>query len=93
MSEGMNDAEVLAAIQATHLRANIAGYEARADAEVHWEQAWIDPGGVLWGPGPYAKVPITFKDEGPAWDVVIRVYPPERLRKRLAKQWSGTPRP
>ncbi len=88
MPERLSDAEVLAAIRANHRKANISGYEARADAVIHWEQAWIDPGGVLWGSGPYAKVPITFKDEGPAWDIVVRVYPPEWLRKRLHKQWE-----
>jgi hypothetical protein len=82
----MTDAEVLAAIKANHLEANIGCHErGETDGVPRWEQAWIDPGGVLWGPGPYAKVPIDFGH--PDWNTVVRVYPPERLRKRLAAQW------
>jgi hypothetical protein len=76
----VTDAEVIAAIRQTHLKANIAGYEAQG-ATLHWDRAWVDPGGVIWGPGPYAKVPVTREGD----EIVIRVYPPERLRRRLAK--------
>lgn len=83
----LTDADVLAAIRARHLKANIAGHEQSARSVVHWEKAWVDPGGTIFGPGPYAKVPISFIDEDDGWSIVVRVYPPERLRKRLAKQW------
>lgn len=78
----MTEAEVLVAIRANHYRASLSGYEKRG-ATVHWDKAWVDPGGVIWGLGPYAKVPITFDGD----ELVIRVYPPERLRKRLAAKW------
>lgn len=87
----MKDAEVLAAILASHLRANISAYEGGINgAAIHWNRAYLDPGGVIFGPGPYAKVPITFPGDDPGWDIVVRVYPPERLRKRLAKTWERT---
>ena len=79
----MDDRDVLAAIRANHLKANISGYEA-GDCPIHWDRAWIDPGGTIFGPGPYAKVPVTLMDDD---EIVIRVYPPARLRKRLAKLW------
>lgn len=84
----MSEAErkALAAIRATHLQANIGGHERGMTGGVpQWDAAWLDPGGVIWGPGPYAKVPIHFPEGGSGWDIVVRVYPPERLRKRLAK--------
>ncbi len=82
----MSDEDVLAAIRTNHLKANIASYEAGQEgAVVRWEDAWLDPGGTIFGPGPYAKVPIDFGD--PGWNIVIRVYPPERLRERLAARW------
>lgn len=85
----MTDAETVAAIRAKHLKANISGYEKGVDNPIiHWDKAWIDPGGAVFGSGPYAKVPITLRWEDGAYmdELVIRVYPPERLRKRLAKQ-------
>jgi hypothetical protein len=83
----VTDAEVLAAIRANHLKANIAYHESgESEGTPRWDKAWVDPGGVLWGPGPYAKVPIDFGD--PNWNIVVRVYPPERLRKRLAGAWK-----
>ena len=91
----LTDAEVIAAIRANHLKANIGGYEnAHFDMEnvtIHWERAWVARGGTVFGKGPYLKVPITrrgyrsFQDD----EIVIRVYPPERLRKKLAREWSG----
>lgn len=91
----MNDAEVIAAIRARHLKANISGYEeGRIDNPVlHWEQAWLDPGGTAYfGPGPYVKLPITLRhDDGTHMDdIVIRVYPPKRLQERIAKHWKAS---
>lgn len=85
----MTDAEVLAVIRTRHLKANIGDYEKDPPVErvtVHWDRAWLDPGGTLFGPGPYAKVPISlldFHDE-----IVVRVYPPAALRRRLAREWQ-----
>ena len=66
----MTDAEVLAAIQANHLKANISSYEEGMDgAVIHWDQAWIDPG-FGGDSGPYAKVPITLNytpEEAKRW--------------------------
>ncbi len=83
----LTDAEVLAAIRANHLKANIGGYESRDDVTIHWDQAWLDPGHTIFGAGPYAKARVSTNGYDSGWDVVVRVYPPERLRKRLAKQW------
>lgn len=81
------DAEVITAIRACHLQANIVHFERepiRWGAPC-WEQAWIDPGGTVFGPGPYLKVPIL----GGEWDgTTQRVYAPARLRRRLARAWS-----
>lgn len=93
----MSDADVVAAIKANHLKANISGYEAGIDgAVIHWDRAWIDPG-FGGDSGPYAKVPITLHWDPPILaagmtfdtdEIVVRVYPPERLRRRLAKEWA-----
>lgn len=75
--------EVIAAIRATHLTANIDQFEREPDrwGAPQWQDAWVDPGGTLFGPGPYLKVPI----RGGAWDgTVQRVYAPAPLRRRLA---------
>jgi hypothetical protein len=45
--------------------------------------AYRDPGGSLWGPGPYLKVPN--RRPGDDWEAMTRVfcpwgYPPDRLR-------------
>jgi hypothetical protein len=77
---GMTDAEIIAAIRKDHLKANIAAYEAHY--AVHWDRARVDPGGTIFGPGPYLKVPVSWCDE----ELVIRVYPPARLRRRLARE-------
>ena len=102
----MNDLEVIAAIRANHLKANIAELE-KAGFEMQWEKAYLDHGGTISGPGPYVKLPcrlrydtqdrelfarfgIVLKETD--WDErVIRVYAPERLRKRLAAQWERVP--
>lgn len=87
----MTDAEVIAAIRANHLKANIRSpYYVRH----YWDRAWLDPGGTIFGDGPYVKLPVDWRryDFGdPRGDetdeVVIRVYAPARLRRRLAKLW------
>ena len=76
----MTDAEVIAAIRANHLKASWPH-------PVHWDQAWVDPGGTIWGEGPYLKVPVGHDG------VVVRVYPPERLRKRLNTLWMPSIKP
>lgn len=84
----MSDAEVIAAIRANHLKANIWHFEADPErwGRPAWERAWIDGGGTIFGAGPYLKVPI----EGGEWDgTTRRVYAPARLRRRLAKMWQG----
>lgn len=43
-----------------------------------WERAWVDPGGALWGPGPYLKLPYgggDFGDDPEDWPV-CRVFSP-----------------
>ena len=80
----MTDAEVIDAIRRNHLRANIDDFE-DAGLPIHWDRAWVDPGGTVFGLGPYAKVPVSLSDTDE--EIVIRVYAPERLRKRLAKKW------
>lgn len=52
----MTDAEVIAAIRAKHLKANIANFEADG-FEMQWDKAYLDPGGTIFGPGPYVKLP------------------------------------
>lgn len=83
----MTDAQVIAAIAKHHLKANIAPFERDPDVfgRAMWQKAWVDPGGSIFGPGPYLKVPI----EGGQWaGTVQRVYPPARLRRRLAGLWK-----
>lgn len=86
----MTDAEVIEAIRANHLKANMDTI-AMAEQEggrAAWERAWLDPGGTIFGSGPYLKVPI----DGGAWNGTShRVYPPARLRRQLAKQWKHVP--
>jgi len=83
----MTDADVIAAIRANHLKANI---ENTCYVRHHWSEAWVDPGGTMFGAGPYVKLPVDWLI-GPGSDettrVVIRVYAPARLRRRLAAQW------
>ncbi len=75
----MTDAEVIAAIQKCHLKANIQHVPS---SRQRWSQAWLDLGGTIFGPGPYVKLPVGSGDAR----VVIRVYPPARLRRQLAKR-------
>jgi hypothetical protein len=104
MAKELCDREVLAAIRKSHYR---APYEKRSEWDpkaprLQWGAAWIDPGGVVFGLGPYAKVPVVewneekgqwvpygSRGEGATGGVVVRVYPkPERLRQRLHDQWD-----
>ena len=78
----MTDAEVIAAIRRTHLQANIA--EAERVGVASWLHARVDPGGTVFGPGPYLTVPVLINGE---W-ITVRVYPPARLRRRLARAWG-----
>jgi len=87
----MSDAEVVAAIRHNHLKANISEFEDHPEmGTLHWDKAWLDPGGTVFGLGPYVKLPITMNPEwyGCKDEIVIRVYAPERLRKRLARDWE-----
>jgi hypothetical protein len=83
----VTDAEVIAAIRQCHLKANIRNpYYVRH----HWADAWVDPGGTIFGPGPYVHLPVDWlvrEGSDETWRVVIRVYPPARLRRRLAQRW------
>lgn len=78
----MTDSDVIAAIRKHHLKANIA--DLPADADQHWSRAWVDPGGSIWGEGPYVKLPVSYCGD----EYVIRVYAPARLRRRLAARWE-----
>lgn len=74
----MTDAEVIAAIRAHHLQGNLRDY-----AVQHWNEATVESGGIIFGPGPYLQLPVEHEGE----EVMVRVYPPARLRRRLAKAW------
>lgn len=85
----MTDADVIAAIQANHLKANIAKFERDPVfwGRPMWSEAWIDRGGTIFGPGPYLHVPI----QGGDFDgTVQRVYAPARLQRRLAATWKAS---
>ena len=86
----MTEPEVIAAIRADHLQADISEHEGTDDV-IHWDRAWVDTGGMAWGPGPYLKVPITLSDRHDGMggeEIVRRVHAPERLRKKLAERWK-----
>lgn len=80
----MTKSALIAAIRTHHLRVNIAQYEADPTARILWHRARIDPGGTLFGPGPYLKVPVWIGRER----TVHRVYPPAWLRRRLLRERS-----
>lgn len=86
----MTDAQVIEAIRRDHLQANISNpYYVRH----YWERAWLDPGGTIFSDGPYVKLPVDWllrdgSDE--TEEVVIRVYPPARLLRRLLRAWKPT---
>lgn len=97
----MTTAEVITAIRANHLKANIGWIEALGRRPRHpstgkpiaiqWNRAWVDPGGTIFGGGPYLHVPVRGYwgggDSGRD-DTVHRVYPPARLRRSLAAKWQ-----
>lgn len=89
----MTDADVIAAIRANHLETNISN---RYYVRHHWDRAWVDQGGTIFGPGPYVKLPVDLatNDEpnSPTEEVTIRVYAPARLRRRLARLWQPAAR-
>ena len=80
----MIESAVIAAIRQCHLKANISTLRAtfpHGDILLRWDLATLDPGGTLWGRGPYVKLPV----ENGGDRIVIRVYAPARLRRRLEK--------
>lgn len=81
----MTDAEVIAAIRATHLKANIADYEADETWTIHWDQATVQSSDTIFGDAPYLRVPVT------TWVIddprVVRVHAPARLLRRLRDAW------
>lgn len=79
----MTDQDVIAAIRRHHLKANIQHY---APETLHWDLAYVDKGGTIFGMGPYVKLPVDWDGER----VMIRVYPPARLQRQLAKKWKPT---
>lgn len=84
----MTDSDVIAAVRKNHLKANIRN---KFYVRHYWDLAWVDPGGTIFGPGPYVKLPVDWLvgDGGDATErVTIRVYPPARLRRRLAELWK-----
>ena len=83
----LTDADVIAAILRSHLKANIGRFEQESGAVIHWERAIIDHGGTSCGPGPYLKVPVLSPSWGRSEELRHRVYAPARLRRRLAARW------
>jgi hypothetical protein len=82
------DADVVAAIRANHLQANISD---SCYVRHHWDEAWVDPGGTIFGPGPYVHLPVDLlmrQGSSETERVVIRVYAPARLRRKLAAMWT-----
>lgn len=89
------DRDIVRAVRANHLRANIAQYEDGAPGcvyRLHWRIAFVD--GL--GHAPYVHLPVSITEpNGPKNDrIVIRVYPPKRLADRLIKlygyRWGRT---
>lgn len=66
---------------------------ARAGHEHDWERSWVDPGGAIWGPGPYLKLAFRWRDGG---DGAERIhcpygYPGDALWVR--EVWVGNGKP
>lgn len=78
----MTDADVIAAIRACHLKANIDEFEREPEkwGRPDWDRAWVD-GGREW---VYLHVPIVGGECGMD-GTAQRVYPPARLSRKLAK--------
>ena len=76
-SPALTDADVIAAIREHHLVIRAPGIRM-------WREATVDPGGTIFGPGPYAHLPILCDDDE---RIVVRVHAPARLRRRLAARW------
>ncbi len=86
----LTDADVIAAIRANHLKANISD---STYVRHHWSKAWVDSGGTVFGAGPYVKLPVDWLVKHGSTKterVVIRVYAPARLQRRLARDWKPT---
>lgn len=82
----MTEVEIVTAIRKNHLKANIDFFEKHRKFKIHWDLASVDPGGTtLFGPGPYLKVPVTYRWLATNEELFVRVYPPARLRRRLRK--------
>lgn len=87
----LSDRDVIAAIRRCHLKANISQ---SVYVRHHWKLAHVDPGGTIFGPGPYVKLPVDWLVRTGSKEttrVTIRVYAPARLRRRLAKRWIPAP--
>jgi hypothetical protein len=79
----MTDQEVIEAVQLNALewRHMVAGQIVWE----RWEEATVDPGGSLWGPGPYVKLPVDVVYEDGTEDLItVRVHPREWIRRILA---------
>lgn len=88
------DAKIIAAIRACHLKANIDNAERdRESSIVFWDEAWIDPGGTIFGEGPYLKVPVISRLVSDTDKLPRRVYPPARLRRKLARLIAESQQP
>lgn len=82
------DAEIIALIRKNHLKANISDAEEDAESSIiHWDEAWVDPGGTIFGPpdAPYLKVPVTSRLFSDADKLPRRVYATARLRPKLVR--------
>lgn len=60
----------------------------------YWERAWVDPGGTVFGPGPYLHVTCHHPGDpqGREYERVLRVYPPDGIEvsgvERDGKGWA-----
>jgi hypothetical protein len=86
----MTDAEVIAVIRVTHTWSNIKD---PLFVRHYWDKATLDPGGTIFGPGPYVHLPVDYianRQTGETERLVIRVYPSERVRRTLERLWVST---